>query len=114
MFSQARQRLYATLVSVLGEGNVTHLSWIEGEDPPLPWAAYYDEPKGDGADNENWCVRHLWSVELHERESDSSLEESVFEALAEEYGYVEPPSGAADESDGHYICVYRFSEIERM
>lgn len=114
MFSEARKRLYAVLTSAVGEDKVAHMAWVKGKDPDLPWAVYYDEPEGEGADNENWCVRHMWTVELHELSSDSEFEMAVFSDLADEYGYVEPPLGSSDSSDGHYICVYRFSEIERM
>lgn len=114
VFSQARQRLFSVLESAVGDGKAVHMAWVLGGDPPLPWAAFYDEPDGKGADNENWCVRHRWTVELHELESDSDFEMAVFDELAEAYGYVEPPFGTYIESDGHYMCVYRFSEIERM
>lgn len=114
MFSEARKRLYSVLKSAVGEEKVVHMAWVKGEDPDLPWAAYYDEPEGEGADNENWCVKHMWTVELHELSSDSEFEAAVFSDLSEAYGYVEPPLGSYVESDGHYICVYRFSEIERM
>jgi hypothetical protein len=114
VFSEARRRLYSVLESAVGTGKVAHMAWVLGKDPDLPWAVYYDEPDGKGADNENWCVKHMWTVELHELASDSDFESSVFDELSAAYGYVEPPTGSNDESDGHYICVFTFSEIERM
>lgn len=83
-----------------------------GKAPDLPWAVYTDDPDGMGADQANYSTTHRWDVELYERESNSSLERELFDALCAEYGYVEPPVGTWIESEGCYMCSYRFSEIE--
>lgn len=114
MFSLARQKLVETVESVLGKGKVALLSFPIDGAPALPWAVYYDDPDGEGADNTNWSTGHRWTVELYELNSDSALEESLFEALQAAYGFVEPPDETWIEAEECYRCTFRFDEIEGM
>ena len=93
---------------------VAYVCWPVDGAPQLPWAVYTDEPDVTGADDGNWAIGHRWTVSLYERESDSSLEQELFDALSARYGYVEPQQGTWLESEGCYVCSFRFSEIERI
>ena len=111
MSSQARKNLVAAV-----EQHVpcAHLMWPAKAAPELPWAVYTDEPKGFGADNANWADKHVWEVELYEKELDLELEEALLETLRGIYGYVEPPTTTWIESEGCARTLYRFAEIERI
>ena len=109
MHSEARRRIVDTVSPLVP---IAYMCWPVGDAPSLPWAVYTDDPDGMGADMECYSVSHSWDVELYERESDSSLEKAVYDALSAQYGHVEPPVGTWVESEGCYMCSYRFSEIE--
>ena len=114
MFSTDRQRLVEAVSSVLGEGKVALLAFPVDGAPDLPWAVYSDDPSVMGADDGNWSVTHRWTVELYERQSDSTLEERLLEALAEVYGYVEPQGEIWNDDEGCYMVAFRFNEIKEM
>lgn len=114
MFSQARQNVVSTVESVLGKGKCALLAFPVDGAPELPWAVYYDDPSGEGADGDNWSTAHRWTVELYEKQSDSALEKQLFDSLRAAYGFVEPPEETWIESEECYRCVFRFNEIEGM
>lgn len=111
MSSPVRERLYATVSALVP---CAFLAWPVGGAPSLPWAVYSDEPDGLGADNGNWAARHRIEVGLYEKEIDTDLGDSLFEALAAEYGYVSPPETVFIDSESCYRTLFRVADVERI
>lgn len=111
MSSTARKRIYATVNQVVP---CAYICWPVDGAPALPWAVYNDDPRGYGADDGDYAVRHRWEVGLYEKEPDNALSEALFGALAGEYGYVSPPETVFIDSEACYRTLFRVAELERM
>lgn len=88
-----------------------HMAWRQGTAPPMPWAVVLMEDDAHvAADNRRWASLPLMRVELYQESSDSGLEGSLEEALAERYGDYEKTEAWSSE-ESCLVCAYEFTDI---